>query len=103
MSPTAQIKGLLEALGSTADEVAAALKAEGARGVRHAVHMLNPVVRYLQRHLLGDASVDVMQPDKARLTFGGGRKEETPLPEPVRQFLDAFNRGAYPELELPPE
>jgi hypothetical protein len=36
-----------------------------------------------------------------RLLFHDGRQEETLLPQAVRQFLDAFNRGKYPELERP--
>jgi len=41
------------------------------------------------------------QGDTLRLAFHGGGKQEVPLPEAVRQFLTAFNRRAYPQLELP--
>jgi hypothetical protein len=44
--------------------------------------------------------MDVMEADRVRLTFGNGRREEAPLPAAVRQFMDRFNRGDYPDLEL---
>lgn len=95
---------LLEELGTTPDEVAASLKANGVQGVRNAVRFLNPVVRHVQGRVRVDAwSLDLMQRDKLRLTFVDGRKEDTVIPEAVRLFLDAFNRGKYPDLELPPD
>lgn len=98
-----QIEQLLNLLGNTPDEVAAALQAEGVQGVRNTVHTLNPVVRYLATHLRVDAfGLDVMQWDRVRVTLANGKKE-TRMPEAVRQFLEAFNRGEYPELELPAE
>lgn len=99
-----EIRSLLAGLGTTPDEVAATLRTNGIQGVRNAVRFLNPLVRYLAFRLRSDVlGLDLMKRDTLRLTHGNGRKEETALPEPVRLFLDAFNRGAYPELELPPE
>jgi hypothetical protein len=99
-----RIEKLLPMLGATPDDVAAALQAHGVRGVRNAVRNLNPLVRFLAPHVRVDAfNLDVMQGDRVRLTHGNGKKEETVLPEPVRQFMDAFNRGKYPEIELPPD
>jgi len=96
-----QVQKLLEELGGTTDEVSTNLHANGIQGVRNAVRFLNPIVRYLQLRLRLDASADVMQRGKVRLRFGDGSKEEVSLPGPVQQFLDAFNRGVYPELEMP--
>jgi hypothetical protein len=46
-------------------------------------------------------NIDVTQRDKVRLTFSDGRTEETPVPEHVREFMDRFDSGAYPELYMP--
>jgi hypothetical protein len=98
----AQMAKLLEVLGCTPDDVASSLQASGVRGVRNTVRFLNPIVRYVQERIRGDArSLDLMQGDRLRLTLGNGRKVEAFLPEPVRLFLDAFHGGRYPELELP--
>jgi len=94
---------LLEELGTTPGEVAASLKANGVQGVRNAVRFLNPIVRHVQGRARVDAwSLDLMQRDKLRLTFVGGRKEETLITEAVRLFLDAFNRGEYPRPRIAP-
>ena len=100
MNDCLAMESLLASLGNDPDEVASILNAHGIQGVRNAVRFLNPLVRYLQGQMrLASASVDVMQVDRVRLIFGDGKKEEAVLPEPVRLFLDAFNKGAYPELE----
>jgi hypothetical protein len=96
---------LLDQLGATPDEVAATLRAQGTQGVRNAVRFLNPVVRYLAGQIRVDAyGLDVMEGDRVRLSYGDGRpKEEAPISDAVRQFLDRFDRGQYLDLELPPE
>ena len=97
-----QMAKLLEELGATADEVADSLKANGVRGVRNAARFLNIIVRHVQGRIRVDArSLDMMKRDRLRLTLGNGGTVEAVLPEPVRLFLDAFNRGEYSELELP--
>jgi hypothetical protein len=99
-----ELSAMLKDLGATPEDVATALKAEGIRGVRNAARFLNPIVRYAQGRVMVDAlGLDVMKSDTLRLIFHDGQKEEAPLPLAVRQFLDAFNRGKYPELELPPD
>jgi hypothetical protein len=98
MDPTTIIS-LLTGLGRTPDEVASTFKTHGIVGVRHTVRFLNPLVRYLRSQLPPDAfDMDVIQRDRVRRTFGDGRKEEVLIPEPVRQFLDVFNNGGYPDL-----
>jgi hypothetical protein len=97
-----ELGAMLKEMGETPEDVAAALKAKGIQGVRNAARFLNPVVRYAALGVAVDAlGMDVMQADTLRLIFHDGRKEETPLPVAVRLFLDAFNQGKYPELELP--
>jgi hypothetical protein len=92
------LRTALECMGGTAEDVAATMRAEGVQGVRNAVRVLNPVVRLLQNTLRQDnLELDVMTGKTVRLNSG---KEEVALPEAVRQFLDAFNRGAYRDLEL---
>ncbi len=99
-----QMAKLLEELGATPDEVAASLKGNGFRGVRNAARFLNILVRYAQARIRVDAwSLDMMNRDRLRLTLGNGGTVEAVLPEPVRLFLDAFNRGEYSDLELPPD
>lgn len=94
---------ILHRMGQTADEVAATLRAHHIQGVRNTVRFFNPVVRYAQQELRVDVSaLDVMQPNMLRMIVPD-REEQACLPEPVKDFLDAFNRGAYPELELPAE
>jgi hypothetical protein len=90
---------LLQQLGITADEVAAALKNQGIQGVRNTVRMLNPIVRFARTQVPDSLDMDLIKGDVLRIIFHG-KTEEVPLPSAVRDFLDAFNRGAYPELEI---
>ena len=80
--------------------MATALQAQRIRGVRNAARFLNPLVRYHGQLKVDALGLDVMKGDTLRLTFYQKRKEEASLPQAVIQFLEAFNRGEYPELEL---
>src|SRR2546423_12872165 len=96
------LTNLIAALGPTPDEIANTLRAKGIQGVRNTARFLNPMVRYVQRMIKVDAlSVDVMTPGAIRMKMNG-HEEVAVLPKPVAEFLDAFNVGKYPELELPP-
>jgi hypothetical protein len=65
---------------------------------------LNIIVRHVQGRIRVDAwALDMMKPGKLRLTYGDGRKVEAVIPEAVHLFLEAFNQGRYPDLELPPD
>jgi hypothetical protein len=98
--PLDDLGKLLEEMGSNAEEVAAALRAAGVQGVRNTVRVLNPIVRYVQNVLRRDnLDADMMTWKTFRVHGVGG--QEVALPKPVLDFLDAFNRGAYPDLELP--
>lgn len=99
---TPTLTDLLTQLGTTADEVATNLKAHGIQGSRNTARFLNPLVRYLETQIRPDClSLDVMQRDRVRLVFGDGRQEEAIIPEPCLAFLQAFNQGGYPEMQLP--
>src|SRR4029077_1915329 len=89
-------------MGNTADEIAVTLRAARVQGVRNTVRFLNPVVRYCQRHLtLDHYTLDVMQQGLLRIHLPDFT-EEFPLSLPIVEFLEEFNRGAYPDLELSP-
>jgi hypothetical protein len=92
---------MLDALGSTPEEVADALRARGIKGVRNTVRFLNPVVRYAHTQLAGVYGIDLIQGDRLRIVFADGTVSEAPVPDPVLRFLDAFHRGQYPDLEMP--
>ena len=94
---------MLEELGLTPQEVAAALRARGVRGIRNTVRFLNPVVRYAHARIPEARGIDVIQRDAMRIVFADGREEVVSLPDPVRRFLDAFDRGEFPDLEMPDE
>ncbi len=90
---------LFAKLGDTPEKIAATLDRDQIWGVRNTVRFLNPIVRHLQRALaLGPFNVDLMEPETVRVVIEGA-VIRTELPEPVKQFLLAFNQGAYPALE----
>jgi hypothetical protein len=103
MREPTEVAKMLRELGTNADEVALALRVMSIQGVRNTVRLLNPIVRYCEKNVPDVWNLNVMAGDTLSMTFRDGRKAEVALPEAVRQFLDAFNRGVYPELELPPE
>jgi hypothetical protein len=97
---------VLLSLGSSAEAVAGTLKAQDIKGVRNTVRQLNPIVRYAQVKLrLDDNCLDVIHGDGLpsyilRMTTPNGTEEQVAFPDHVRQFLDEFNAGAYPDLEI---
>jgi hypothetical protein len=93
---------MLHSLGKNADEVAATLRAQGVQGVPNTIRFLNPIVRYVQARAAGNPA-GVLIDDTLTLTFPDGHEQKETLPQPVREFLDAFDRGTYPDLILPPE
>ena len=92
---------MFEVLGNTADEVAAARRQGGIKGVRNTVRFLNPVVRYAHTRLADVYGIDLIQGDRLRIVFANGQVREVAVPEPVQRFLDNFHRGQYPDLEMP--
>jgi hypothetical protein len=94
---------ILEQLGNTADEVAATLRVKGVQGVKNTVRVLNPIVRHVQNAMrIDNLDADVMTGTSLRIhSNSAATKHEVPLPQAVRDFMEAFNRGTYPDLELP--
>jgi hypothetical protein len=101
MASSHPVARMLQDLGNTADDVAAVLKAQKIQGVRNTVRMLNPIVRYVGSLVSGARDMDLIEAGTLRITFLNGSVERVTLPEAIREFLDAFNTKAYPELELP--
>lgn len=101
------LRQILASLGDSAQAVAVTLKTNGVRGVKNTVRYLNPIVRYAQNQLrIDDFGLDLMQRDgrqvyTLRLSLPDGHMREADLPVPVREFLESFNRGEHPDLELP--
>jgi len=96
------LRRVLEQMGKSGTAVAATLRAARVLGVRNAVRVLNPIVRYVQNETrLDNLDADVMTGKTFRVH--GATEQEVVLPQAILDFLDAFNRGAYPDLELPPE
>jgi hypothetical protein len=91
---------MLEDLGSSPTHVADALRARRIVGVRNTVRTLNPIVRYVQSMLGNVYSIDVIRGIVMRIEFADRTVQEVAVPEAVQQFLAAFNRGDYPDLEL---
>jgi hypothetical protein len=90
---------LLEALGSTPDKVAEALRRARVRGLRDSTSFMNPVVRHLNRTLNIGGRLEVGAGGTVLRLQRGGEVKEVPLPLPVQAFLDCFHRGLYPDLE----
>ncbi len=90
---------MLRSLGKTADEVASALRAKGVRGVPNTIRHLNPIVRYIQAEVTA-AGVTHLVDNKLTIRFPDGREQEETIPQSVKDFLDAFNQGRYPDLLL---
>ena len=102
MSQSNDVARLLQDLGSTPAEVASALKVKGVQGVRNTVRTLNPIVRCILLQAIDVWNLNIVQGNTLSMNFRDGRKATVALPRAVQQFLESFNRGTYPELELPP-
>jgi hypothetical protein len=96
VSSASRILGLL---GSNADEVADTLKSLSIQGVRNTARFLNPIVRFARTQCGGATDMDVMTGTTLRIVLPWGT-QHFPLPPAVQSFLEAFNRGEYPQLEM---
>lgn len=102
MNSQDELHKVLEQMGRSGAAVASTLRASHVLGVRNAVRVLNPIVRYVQNTMrLDNLDADVMTGKTFRVH--GNKGQEVVLPQVILDFLDDFNRGAYPELELPVE
>jgi hypothetical protein len=95
-----EIQSLLAGLGATADEINAALRADGVRARRGSTSFDNPIVRYLYRHLDIGGRVDIPLGSSVLTIAREGTWLSVPVPEVVRDFLGRFHDGHYPQLEL---
>jgi hypothetical protein len=96
-----QLSLALDALGNSAAEVAATLKAERVQGVRHTARFLNPLVVFIEATLsLPPLSAEILENGTLRIRLADGALVEVPLSDPIKGFLEAFNRGAHPDLEI---
>lgn len=87
---------LLEALGSTPDEVAENLAAGGYVGYPEKATIC-PVANYLDRN--GAREVSVAGGVASYRGRGQFVAQEVPLPDPVRTFARQFDLGRYPTLD----
>ena len=91
----------LAGLGDSPEAVAAALRAAGVTGRRDSSSFQNPVVRYLNRTLVIGGRLEVGAGGQMLYLYREGSAVAFPIPDPVRDFLAAFHRGDYPDLEQP--
>jgi len=94
-----QVLTALAQLGGTPDEVAHTLERMGIRGAR-ASFSRDPIVGYLKRKL---DKAEHFETSEMWVWWGAcGKAEEVDTPEPVRQFMHAFDHlGHYGHLVDP--
>jgi hypothetical protein len=96
----AETRRLLVELGSDAGEVALSLEAVGVRGEPHS--KLDCVIgEYLSVIIGSEKVVREVRVTRRTVVIGkyrGVRRALVRLPRPVREFVEAFDAGAYPSL-----
>lgn len=99
LSTVSRATELLAALGDNADQIAASLHAAGITGERGKCGTC-PIAVYLLRSALGCHAVDVDGSVKLWFTDGDGVQhvEKLRMPEPIGDFVVAFDLGDYDEL-----
>lgn len=91
-----RVRERLMALGATTKDIVAKLKAEGVKGQRHSSTCC-PIAQYMERFEAGPLVLG------QHMTFGSGLRLRVNLPWSVRNFVEDFDLGLYPELEEPKE
>lgn len=94
-----RIARTLELMGHSPDHVAATLRGANVRGLRDTTSFMNPIVRYVNQNLDIGAMLEVGAGGTVLRILHHGKIHEMELPDPVRNFLERFHRGLYPELE----
>jgi hypothetical protein len=106
-NPLDQLSRILTALGKNPDQVAEALRSSKCGGKRYG-NFPSPVIRYVYRYF-DDGTLELVYSvvptapalvSKLYLYRLDGSREEVCLPAAIREFLDLFDQGAYPDLEL---
>jgi hypothetical protein len=93
------ITALLEKMGASPDEVADTMRACDVHGLRDSTSFFNPVVRYLNRNLGIGGRLEVGAGGAVLRLLIGNEARGSALPAPVREFLERFHQGLYPDLE----
>jgi hypothetical protein len=93
----AELENALAALGTTANEIAARLTAEGCTGFRGPYDC--PVAEYLRRTFGQTLSVCFDE----TFSLSGNAITLMQTPAPIRRFIAAFDRGRYPQLRRCPK
>jgi len=84
--------------------VAETLRAKNVKGVRNTVRFLNPLIRHIQLCLQNETlDMDLILRDRLRIIVPRDQRHEAAIPQPVLDFLVAFNSGCYSDLELDPK
>ena len=92
----------LRRLGDDADEIAAQLRCGDMIGIRCSPSD-NPIARYLDREFFEEMfQWRIFGADCVGHT-ADGEAIFLPVPEPVQQFIDRFDRSEYPDLVVPCE
>jgi hypothetical protein len=95
-----QIAPFLHTMGSTSDQIAQKLAEAGITGLRDSTSFLNPVIRYVNQHLVVGGKLEIGAAGDTFRLFLGGKLQEIPLPAAMREFLARFHQGDYPQIEL---
>jgi hypothetical protein len=101
-----RLEELLVRLGDTAEAVAATLRAHNVKGARNTIRHLNPIIRFIQPRLqIDDYNLALVRHDSMpapvlRMALPNGTTEQVALPTSVKDFLDLFNEGRFPDMEL---
>ena len=103
-NPTEELKLILASMGKTGEDVAACLRVNNCRGFMLGKGSPDPLTRYIYRKFDdGQISIHIT----GRLKWGtlvlhrtDRAREEIPLPSPVSEFLELFEEGEFPDLEL---
>jgi hypothetical protein len=93
MTTTTELKQALAELGNTADEIAAALIAQGMRGTRKN-GLCCPIAAYLS------VSFDAAEVTENTVAVDGRNQTWLPTPEHVVEFITRFDDGEWPELDI---
>jgi len=67
--------------------------------MRGSTSFLNPIVRYLNQNLDIGGRLEVSAAGTALYLPRGGYFQQMELPLAVKEFLDSFDQGLYPDLE----
>lgn len=97
-----EIEATLVRMGDTPDGVAEVVRTARVIGRRESGSFENPLVRYLNRTVDIGGRMEVGSSGKVLLLYREGTAMSFPLPPAVREFLEAFHRGDYPDLVQPP-